>query len=77
VQLAASKVGTRFVVQRVKTHDSAGLLHLTARGVAPGSEVVVLGREPRGNLLYLDHGDGKDFALSRDLAKLILGYPKE
>lgn len=77
VQLADSKVGTRFVVQRVKTQDSDVLLHLTELGVAPGSEVVVLGREPRGNLLYLDHGDGKDFALSRDLAKLILGYPKE
>lgn len=77
VQLADSKVGTRFVVQRVKTQDSDVLLHLTELGVAPGSEVVVLGREPRGNLLYLDHGDGQDFALSRDLAKLILGYPKE
>lgn len=77
VQLSDSKVGTRFVVQRVKTQDSDVLLHLTELGVAPGSEVVVLGREPRGNLLYLDHGDGQDFALSRDLAKLILGYPKE
>jgi len=77
VQLADSKVGTQFVVQRVKTQDSDVLAHLTELGVTPGCEVTVSGREPRGNLLYLNHGDGKDFALSRDLAKLILGYPKE
>ncbi len=76
VQLADSTIGARFVVQRVKTQDSDVLAHLTELGVTPGCEIVVVGREPRGNLLHLDHGDGKAFALSRDLAKMILGYPK-
>lgn len=74
VSLAGADVGSSFLVQRVLTQDSEALAHLALLGVAPGSVLTVVAREPVGRLLTLRSGLGEEpFALSHDLAMLVMG----
>lgn len=64
--------GRAFVVHRVLTQDAEVLSYLAVNGIEPGREVSVVGREPLGHLLML-LVDGREVALSRELATVVLG----
>lgn len=68
--------GRSLVVHRVLTQDGEELAYLAALGIAPGSEVRVDGREPRGHLLNVSVA-GRETALSGELAGLVLGSPAD
>lgn len=64
--------GRRLTVHRVLTQDGEVLAYLAGLAIEPGSEVLVVGREPLGHLLHLEVGD-RSVALSGELARLVLG----
>lgn len=79
--LAEVPVGATFRVHRVLTQDPETLSYLTALGIEPGCELLIVGAEPTGKLQRVRPLGGAsrrgdrvaEFAISTELAGAILG----
>lgn len=74
--LADLPSGARFTVHRVLSQDAEVLSYLEQSGIAPGTVLSLVSREPGGRLLKVSFERGGalvEVSLSRDLAVLVLG----